>query len=219
MTRDTTLDPQASTPAPRGRSGRTQAERREESRRRMLNATFELISERQSSRFTLSEVGERAGYSRGLPSQTFGSKNGLVSQLVPFLLQLSVDETSPIEARGEGLNAVLVTVRQLLEASDRQFRITLAVQVLLSEAAHKGSPIRAEIAALNRIATGYLSKHLRIAVAKGEVRADLDCRIHAMLIMAAVRGMLMQWQVDPERITREALCRETMATLDRVLRP
>ena len=52
---------------------RSQAERREESRRRMLDAAFELLSERQGIGFTLSDVGERAGYSRGLPTQTFGT--------------------------------------------------------------------------------------------------------------------------------------------------
>ena len=67
------------------RARRTQAERSEASRRRLLDAAFELLSERGSTLFTLAEVGERAGYSRGLPSQVFGTKAALLQQLVPHL--------------------------------------------------------------------------------------------------------------------------------------
>lgn len=197
---------------------RSQAERREESRRRMLDAAFELLSERQGIGFTLSDVGERAGYSRGLPTQTFGSKAGLLGALTVHLLQVSVGETSPVETRGEGLEAVLITVRQLLEGSELQYRVTMAVQVLLAEAAVRGSPIREEMTSLNRIATGYLSKNLRIGQARGEVRAGIDCRAQAMITMATVRGVMLQWLLDPERIDREALCRETMVSLERMLR-
>lgn len=198
---------------------RSQTERREESRRRMLDAAFELLSERQGIGFTLSDVGERAGYSRGLPTQAFGSKAGLLGALTVHLLQMSVNETSPLEERGEGLEAVLTTVRQLLEGSALQYRVTMAVQVLFAEAFVRDSPIRLEMTSLNRIATGYLSKNLRIGQAKGEVRAGLDCRAQAMITMAMVRGVMLQWLLDPERIDREVLCRETMAALERNLRP
>ncbi|MES2034583.1 MAG: TetR/AcrR family transcriptional regulator [Pseudomonadota bacterium] len=198
---------------------RSQAERREESRRRMLDAAFELLSEQQSIGFTLSDVGERAGYSRGLPTQAFGSKAGLLGALTVHLLNMSVNETSPVETRGEGLEAVLITVRQLLEGSELQYRVTMAVQVLFAEASVRDSPIRVEMTALNRIATGYLSKHLRIGQARGEVKPDIDCRAQAMITMAMVRGVMLQWLLDPERIDREVLCRETMASLERNLRP
>lgn len=185
----------------------------------MLDAALDLLSEHQGIGFTLSDVGERAGYSRGLPSQTFGSKAGLLGALTVHLLELSVNETSRVEDRGEGLEAVLTTVRQLLEGSELQYRVTMAVQVLFAEAAVRGSPIRDEMTTLNRIATGYLSKNLRIGQARGEVRAGIDCRAQAMITMAMVRGVMLQWLLDPERIDREALCRETMASLERTLRP
>ena len=61
---------------------RTQAERTAESDARMLAAAVQLIVERGADGMTLKDVGEFAGYSRGLAGHRFGSKAGLFSALV-----------------------------------------------------------------------------------------------------------------------------------------
>lgn len=195
---------------------RTQAQRREHSRRRMLDAALDLLAERRSLRFTLAEVGERAGYSRGLPGQVFASKAGLIEALAQHILETS-DARTPHETRGEGLEAVLTTVRLLIIGGPRQHRIHQAVHVLLGEGSAAGSPYQAAAAALNQVSTGYLSKHLRIAAAKGEVRGDLDFRAQASLIIAAVRGTVLNWQLEPDRYDLEALWAELDASLKRSL--
>ena len=53
---------------------RTQAERTALSDARMFDAAMQLIVEQGTHATTLKEVGERAGYSRGLASSRFGSK-------------------------------------------------------------------------------------------------------------------------------------------------
>ena len=59
-------------------SGRlTQAERTEISDNRMLEAAVELIVDRGPAATSLKEVGLKAGYSRGLAGQRFGSKDKL----------------------------------------------------------------------------------------------------------------------------------------------
>jgi len=61
---------------------RTQAERTALSDARMLDAAVALICERGSAGTTLKDVGERAGYSRGLASYRFGNKGGLFAFLI-----------------------------------------------------------------------------------------------------------------------------------------
>lgn len=61
---------------------RSHAERTDESDRLMLDAAVELINERGPDGTTLKEVGERAGYSRGLAGYRFGSKQGLFEFVV-----------------------------------------------------------------------------------------------------------------------------------------
>jgi AcrR family transcriptional regulator len=61
---------------------RTQGERRTEAERRLVAAAAELVGEIGPSRVTLANVGERAGYSRGLATHHFGSKGALMQRLV-----------------------------------------------------------------------------------------------------------------------------------------
>lgn len=205
------------TTATLSRPRRTQAERREESRRAMLDAALELLAERRSIRFTLAEVGERAGYSRGLPSQTFQTKAALIEALAGHILSRSDEVTHPHQTRGEGLEAVMTTIRLLVVVSPQQMKIEHAVAVLLVEASTPDSPYREAVATLNQIVTGYISKHLRIAAAAGEIRADIDFRAQAALIIAAVRGLVMLWQLEPDRYDLTALWRELDATVRRSL--
>ncbi|CAN0427695.1 unnamed protein product, partial [Phaeothamnion confervicola] len=64
---------------------RTQTERREEAERRLLDAALAIVARTGTVRLTLAEVGEAAGYSRGLPAHRFGSKAGLLRALVAHI--------------------------------------------------------------------------------------------------------------------------------------
>ena len=68
--------------APAERPRLTQSERPGLSDARMLEAAMQLIVERGTHNTTLKDVGERAGYSRGLASNRFGSKEGLFNHMV-----------------------------------------------------------------------------------------------------------------------------------------
>ncbi|KAA0080284.1 TetR/AcrR family transcriptional regulator [Mycolicibacterium sp. P9-64] len=55
-------------------SRRSQRERVEESSRRLAEAAIELIAEKGFSNTTAQEIGIRAGYSRAMVRERFGSK-------------------------------------------------------------------------------------------------------------------------------------------------
>ena len=59
----------------------TQAERTALSDSRMFEAAISLINERGTQKTTLKDIGEIAGYSRGLANYRFGSKDGLMLEL------------------------------------------------------------------------------------------------------------------------------------------
>src|ERR1022692_4458407 len=60
---------------------RTQRERREQAEAALLNAAAELVVEHGMRSLTLARVGGRAGYSRGIVTHHFGSKQALVERL------------------------------------------------------------------------------------------------------------------------------------------
>ena len=61
---------------------RTQAERKAESERRIIRAARELFARQGYMRTTLIEVGQSAGYTGGLVTHRFGSKEGLLNAVV-----------------------------------------------------------------------------------------------------------------------------------------
>jgi AcrR family transcriptional regulator len=61
---------------------RTQAQRSAESDDRLLSAAAEIVATEGYLALTLDRVGERAGFSRGLASRKYGSKDGLVEALI-----------------------------------------------------------------------------------------------------------------------------------------
>jgi AcrR family transcriptional regulator len=61
---------------------RTQAQRRAESDDRLLSAAAEIVAGEGYLALTLERVGERAGFSRGLASRKYGSKDGLIEALI-----------------------------------------------------------------------------------------------------------------------------------------
>ncbi len=61
---------------------RTQAERRAESENRLLTAAAQIIASEGYLAATLERVGERAGFSRGLASRKYGSKDGLIEAVI-----------------------------------------------------------------------------------------------------------------------------------------
>jgi AcrR family transcriptional regulator len=59
-----------------------QERRRNEAEQRLLDAAAELIGEIGPAAVTLANIGERAGYSRGLATHHFGSKGAMMHRLV-----------------------------------------------------------------------------------------------------------------------------------------
>ena len=68
------------------RSGRTQAERRASSERRLLDAAAKVIAERGTTSVSFADIAREAGCSHGLPGYLFGSKTDLLLALVEDVL-------------------------------------------------------------------------------------------------------------------------------------
>ena len=176
---------------------RTQAERSELSRRRLLDAAFELLAERRSVRFTLQDVGERAGYSRGLPSQVFGSKDGLLRDLVQHLNTISLDMPELKLDRG-GFAAIVSILSGILSVSEAQKKISISLSVLMAEATRLDSPVREGMQALARLGAGYFARHLELAIEAGEIRGDIKPKAMGFVLSVGAQAIVRQWLVDPE---------------------
>lgn len=198
---------------------RSQAERTAESDRRMLDAALKLIGQRGYQATSLAAIGEEAGYSRGLVTERFGSKAGLLWVLVKELLRvwnqrgraLNDVEHTGIAALGD----ILDNHRRALEA-DEGIR---AFYALMFEATGATPEMRPEFQALHHTFRGDMQKILQAGIEAGEIRADIDPAAQAALLMGTLRGIAFQWLLDEQAFSLEAAYAELKRNLHRSLAP
>lgn len=94
----------------------TQAERTEISDMKMFDAAVTLINERGPVATNLSEVGVLAGYSRGLASHRFGSKDSLFNFVVLRVADIWLEQLKSATANQSGFAAIE-------KAVDRHYQI------------------------------------------------------------------------------------------------
>ena len=212
---------------------RSHAQRREESERRMLDAALAIVARRGTLRMTLAEVGEAAGYSRGLPAHRFGSKAGLLHALASYIGERFGQQRSRGARLAPGLAAILGNIHFYFSRRGGAWTATRALMVMMSEvcmAPATGAPpasataalhdtgLRANVVAYNRSALAWFEQHIRSGMAQGEIAADTDPALTAVILLGAMRGVMQQWLVD-EQIKLPAVRDRLLQIVSRVLRP
>ena len=176
---------------------RTQAARRDESGRSLIEAAIAVVAGEGVSAATFDAIGRRAGYSRGLAAQRFGSKQGLIEAVIRHLHDL---QEEALAAHGvdalPGLDAVLGFVEAYLAglAGAREGR---AYFMLLSAAVADASELRAAFAAEHGRVEARLEALVRRGQADGTIRAALDPAAAALMIGSLLLGLSIQLLVDP----------------------
>lgn len=198
---------------------RSHAERRETSERRLLDAALAIVAHRGTVRMTLAEVGEAAGYSRGLPAHRFGSKAGLVHALAGYIGERFGQQRKQGPALKPGLDAILGNIEFYFSRKGDAFTATRALLVMMTESAMApASVLRQEVAAYNRSALDWFEQHIAIGIAQGDIAPDTDAAVTAVILLGAMRGVMLQWLVD-DRIELPAVRDRLLVIARQVLRP
>jgi AcrR family transcriptional regulator len=198
---------------------RTQEDRRAESDRRILGAAMRLIARNGAAGTTLADIGVAAGYSRGLPSERFGTKSALLDSLIgrteeAFQEQLAIDVGDKT-----GLAAVEARIGAHLNGAARSPDAVRALYLLHMESLTVAPELHAHIAGLGRAYRDGFVRHLREARQAGEIAAHIDLQDHATVILGALRGMITQWLIDPSAIDLPAAKAVLVSMVRRALAP
>jgi AcrR family transcriptional regulator len=197
---------------------RTQAERVEASDRALVDAAITLIAERGYDRTTLAAIGEAAGYSRGLVTQRFGSKEGLLWAVVRQLLGVwSAQALRPRVGDRVGVDALRATLDVYLEAVSRRPQHIRAYYALLREADGPLPGVRDHIVQIHRDERDVIARWLADGQQLDLVRRDVDPRAEAVVFLGVLRGVTTQWLLDPDHVDIVAALTQYGATLDRTL--
>lgn len=183
----------ATDPDDRREARRTQEQRRTAARTALLAAAAELVVESGVRSVTLARVGERAGYSRGMVTHHFGSKQGLLDALARDAqagLVPGLDQEPP------GLDRLLELVDAHVRNLENAPVMWRSFLLLWADAVGGG-----ELAPVMRERDVWFRRHLRADVvagqADGTIRPDVDPDTVALRVVAELRGVGMQRILDP----------------------
>ena len=176
----------------------TQAERTALSDARMLEVAISLIVERGTEKTTLKEVGELAGYSRGLAGYRFGSKQGLFSFVVHAISEEWLQELKKVTEGKVGIDAIR-------SATDAHYHFcreapdhVRAFYILWFESISPGAEAKDVIAGVHRRRQRDVKEWINRAVERGELTGPVDADAVAAQFCSALVGIVYQWLVQPE---------------------
>lgn len=190
---------------PTVRQRKTQAERTALSDARMLEAATALILEYGTHNTTLREVGERAGYSRGLASNRFGSKEGLFSQLVRDFNRRWAQELRSTVGDSTGLpafSAALDAVEYFLLNRSAEMK---ALYILWFESISSHEEVRKRLARNHTAYRRDAERWVREGIADGTIRDTIDPQCFAIEFASLIFGLIYQWLVEPAKVDVHAV--------------
>jgi AcrR family transcriptional regulator len=175
----------------------TQAARAELSDSRMLESAMELIVERGVTGTNLTEVGLRAGYSRGLATMRFRTKEGLLRRIVRQGRMNWGRRLAAAVGDKTGLGAVHAAINAQEHALQESALEMRAIYVICFQSSDPGAEYHADVAHMLAVQRRDLTNWLRMAHAAGEIQRHADPVRVADQVLSAMLGTVYQWILDP----------------------
>ncbi|MCW1383424.1 TetR/AcrR family transcriptional regulator [Novosphingobium sp. KCTC 2891] len=177
---------------------RTQAERRQQSEQGLLVAAAEVILEHGYNGATFDRISERAGYSRGLVTLRFGSKDGLVAAMIEFL------GSRLEEAYADRLKEARTGRQKLVDFVDvfvlrlEDDRLANAYFVLLAGALGNVLPQSHYFLEQHEAVKLRLAAFVREGMEDGTIMPGIDPVVAATALGCFQLGLAMQHLLDPQ---------------------
>jgi AcrR family transcriptional regulator len=176
---------------------RTQAERSQETRTRILKAAANLIRKRGYARFRTAEVAQEAGLSRGAQLHHFPTKDSLVVATLEYVFEqaqvLSRRRASAVNRPRDLIEAVIEDAREFFFSE----HFMVAIDIVLSTSTDQS--VRKQVLDISRKARRPVETAWTGALAASGVPGQLASDIVA-LTLSLVRGMALRtlWDNDPK---------------------
>ncbi|MFF7477021.1 TetR family transcriptional regulator [Streptomyces sp. NPDC008092] len=198
----------------------TKQERAAVSTGKLLDAAANLVAERGYERTTLAAIGDRAGYTHGLVTARFGSKEGLLWALIERMVVDWSKDHLAYELQGtSGADAIHGLVREMRKSWRAKSQHMKALYVLMFEALLPVPLLNERMRELHRSQRAGLEKTINAAMAAGTVSPDVDSAAVARLIVGALRGAAYQAMLDPREVPIKRALEDVDMLIDALLPP
>ena len=177
---------------------RTQIERTAISDEKMFEAAIKLILERGTQKTTLKDIGEIAGYSRGLANYRFGTKSGLFNELIRLLNHRWSNELQKNVKGKSGIAALMEAIKAfesfLLFASD-ELRV---MYILWFESVGYQAELHDKLARVHSESRRDIQCWIEQAIEQDQIDPSVNAKFFAEQYCSFAYGLVYQWLVNPE---------------------
>jgi AcrR family transcriptional regulator len=181
---------------------RTQEDRRSQAEQSLLDAAVRLFARRGIDQTSLAEVGEEAGYSRGLANHHFGSKAALVERLARRSQRNFVESLG--EIGGQELQALMALVEAYLAAVSRHSGEMRAYFVMWGAALPEEAALRPVFVASDAGFRRSIEELVRAGQRSQTIRSEVDPVGVAIALVGLLRGIGAQFLVDLDGVDLDA---------------
>jgi AcrR family transcriptional regulator len=183
---------------------RTQEQRRTEAEQSLLDAASRLFARRGVDATSLAELGQEAGYSRGLASHHFGSRAALVERLAERMQRRFVEAATPSDVGVDALVAVTDTYLDRVESGRQELR---AFFVMWGSSFAEESPLRQVFFDGDARFRCGIEDLVRAGQEAGVLRRDADAVAFSVVFVGLLRGVGAQYVVAPNAVDMDAVRR------------
>ena len=177
---------------------RTQAERTAESDQRMLDAAIGLLVEKGAARTTLKDVGEQAGYSRGLASYRFGNKAGLFGFIIRAVGEEWLGELQRAVKDKVGVDAIHAATDAHYRFVSESAASIRAFYLLWFDSIGPEPEMHDVISKVHERRRADVANWIRDGINAGTINASVDVESVADQFCAAIIGIVYQWLATPD---------------------
>ncbi len=183
----------------------TQAERTALSDKRMFQAAIELINERGTQKTTLKDIGETAGYSRGLANYRFGSKDGMMLEMFHHFDGVWKEHLQGYLGDAKGLAAMRLAASALRDFLKEESSYMRAMYLLWYETLGHDSEMRTVLANHHDVYRQGAQRWIEQGIESGEIKPSIDPAQFAVQYCAFVFGLVYQWLVNADSLDLDAV--------------
>ena len=177
-----------------------QQQRNKRSTTALLEAAADLISEGGFEAATFEAIGERSGYSRGLVTARFGSRDGMIEALIDrFVTGWSRKNVLPRTKGQSGLQRILVLIDAIRAQAAKDPRGLQVLYAIMFEAIGADEPLRDRFTTFHEGFRSDVARSVAAGQNDGSIRVEVDADLEGALLVAGLRGIAYQWMLDRDR--------------------
>ncbi len=178
----------------------TQIERKEISDAKMLEVAIDLIVEHGAEQTTLKDVGEKAGYSRGLAGYRFGNKAGLFDFVLRSVGDEWLAELTAVTRGKCGYDAIAAALDAHSKFCEEAPRHVEAFYRLWFESLTPESRLKPVIAGIHDRRRADVISWIEQGIAANVVPPSASAQLIADQFSASVIGIVYHWISDPHNL-------------------